>query len=237
MQTAGLRILQHPARFLFGTDSILLAHFAHAPKGASWMDLGTGTGILPLLILARRPLDRFDAVEIQADAADMAARSVALNGLEGRIAVHAMDMLDAPAFFGHGRFDAVVCNPPYGKRGCSLQNPSPAIAIARHEVAITLPQVVSVAGKLLKNGGGFFLIHQADRFLELAALLQAERLEPKRVRLLHPAPGKHAHLVLVEGVKLARAGVSFLSPLFIHEEGGAVSAEMHAIYAGEHDIL
>lgn len=237
LQTAGLHILQHPARFLFGTDSVLLSHFAYAKSGAKWMDLGTGTGILPLLILAKRPRDSFVAVEIQAEAADMAARSVRMNGLEQRIDVRHMDMLDAPAAFGHGSFDAVVCNPPYGRRGGALVNPSDALSIARHEIKITLPQVVETAAKLLKPGGYFFIIHQAERFFELSGLLQGSRLEPKRVRFLHPKPGKNAHLVLVEAMRNGASGAKILPPLFIHDENGEISREMGEIYGGEQDIL
>ncbi len=235
LQAAGYRIIQHPDRFRFGTDAVLLAHFAHAPKNARWLDLGTGTGILPLLIAAHRPFSGFEAVEVQAEAADMAARSMRLNGLNERVLVRCMDMLDAPAFYGSAAFDAIVCNPPYGKRGGGLQSEKDALSIARHEVLITLEQIVGVAERLLKNGGRFFLIQQADRLPELMSLLREKRLEPKRVRLLYPRPGRQAHLALVESVKQGGAGCVFMPPLFIHEESGEVSLETQRIYAGLED--
>lgn len=237
LQAAGYRIIQHPARFCFGTDAVLLAHFAHAPKDAKWLDLGTGTGILPLLIAAHRPFASFQALEIQPEAADMAARSMELNGLSGRIQVTCANILDAPGLFGTGAFDAAVCNPPYGKRGAALQNPEDAKSIARHEVLITLPEIAQTASKLLRNGGRLFMIHQAERLVELLCLLCESRLEPKRVRLLYPRPGKNAHLVLVEAVKLGGAGCVFLPPLCIHDEQGRLNEETKRIYAGEQDIL
>lgn len=237
LQTAGLRLIQNPALFLFGTDSVLLAHFAHAKRGSRWIDLGTGSGVLPLLILANRPDDSFEAVEIQPQVADMAARSMRLNAMEQRIHVHEMNMLAAPKFFGSGAFDAVVCNPPYGKRGGALRNPADAVAIARHELLITLEEVVQTASALVKNGGLVFMVHQAERYTELSSLLVQAHLQPKRVRFLHPAPGKNAHLVLVEALKLGGFGTRFLPPLYIHDGNGKISQEMNEIYAGMQDIV
>ena len=168
LQVEGYRIIQHPDRFRFGTDAVLLQNFARLQPRARVADLGTGTGILPILLCARNPGLTFDAVEIQPDCADMARRSAALNGLSGRISVHEMDLKDAPALLGHDVYDAVLCNPPYGKRGGVLHNPNDALAIARHEIATDLAAVIASGAALLRNGGRFFLIHQADRLPEIA---------------------------------------------------------------------
>ena len=154
LQVAGYRIIQHPGRFRFGTDAVLLQNFARLPARARAVDLGTGTGILPILLCARDPAVRFEAVELQPACADMASRSVALNHLEDRIRVHTMDLKDAPDRLGHSAFDAVLCNPPYGKRGGALRNPRDELAIARHEIATDLAAVVRSAAALLRNGGG-----------------------------------------------------------------------------------
>lgn len=236
LQVAGLRILQDPARFCFGTDAVLLAHFAHAAPDALWCDLGTGTGILPLLLAGHRPFARIDAVEIQPAAADMAARSMRLNGLEQRIFIHPSDIANAPELLGMQRYDAVICNPPYGKRGSALLSPEDAQSIARHEVLITLEQIVRSAARLLKNGGRFFLIHQPERLPELTVLLQENHMELKRLRFCHTRPGKNARFFLMEAVKNARPGCTVLPPLLLYGEDGALSEEVRAIYRGEQDL-
>lgn len=236
LQAEGARIIQHPQRFRFGTDAVLLQNFARLQPRARAIDLGTGTGILPILLCARNAGLTFDAVEIQPDCADMARRSVALNGMSGRICVHEMDLKDAPARLGRDRYDAVLCNPPYGKRGGALHNPNDALAIARHEIATDLASVVASGAALLKNGGRFFLIHQADRLPEIAWRMHEEELPLKRVRLVQPGAGKRAHLVLVEAVKQAGEGCVMLPPLVLHDENGRPTGELQRIYNGEKTV-
>ena len=236
LQVEGYRIIQHPGLFRFGTDAVLLQNFARLPARARAVDLGTGTGILPILLCARDAAVRFAAVELQPACADMARRSVALNHLEDRIQVHTLDLKDAPERLGRGSFDVVLCNPPYGKRGGVLLNPNDALAIARHEVATDLAAVVRSAVCLLRNGGRFFLIHQADRLPEIARRLHAEGAPLKRVRLVYPAPGRDAHLVLCDAVKFAGEGCKFLPPLYLTGEDGAPSPELARIYRGEKTV-
>lgn len=236
LQVEGYRIIQRPDRFRFGTDAVLLQNFARLQPRARVADLGTGTGILPILLCARNPGLTFDAVEIQGDCADMARRSAALNGLSGRISVHEMDLKDAPAHLGHDVYDAVLCNPPYGKRGGVLHNPNDALAIARHEIATDLAAVIASGAALLKNGGRFFLIHQADRLPEIAWRMHEKELPLKRVRLVQPSAGKRAHLVLVEAVKQAGEGCVMLPPLVLHDEHGQPTEELQRIYKGEKTV-
>lgn len=236
LQVSGYRIIQHPGLFRFGTDAILLQNFVRLPARARAVDLGTGTGILAILLCARHPQVSFDAVEIQSACVDMARRSMILNGLEERVRIHEMDLKDAPARLGHNAYDAVVCNPPYGKRGGVLLNPSDALAIARHEVATDLETVVRSGAALLKNGGRFFLVHQADRLTEIVRRMQEHDVPLKRVRLVYPALERRAHLVLCEGIKQAGEGCIFLPPLVLQDGDGKPSAELMRIYAGEKTV-
>ena len=235
LQVSGYRIIQHEKRFRFGTDAVLLQNFAVLQKNARAVDLGTGTGILPILICARQQGVTFEAVEIQEECAEMAQRSVALNGLDDRVKVHAMDLKDAPKLLGN-RFDAVLCNPPYGKRGGVLLNPNDALAIARHEIKTDLAGVIEAGATLLKNGGKFFLIHQADRLPEIAWRMHEKQMPLKRVRLVQPSAGKRCHLVLVEAVKQAGEGCIMLPPLVLHDENGQPTDELERIYRGEKTV-
>ena len=168
LQLDGLHILQKKDGFRFGMDAVLLADFTRTRPRERIADLGTGTGILSLLLSHQQPDTQFEAIELQPDMADMAGRSVELNGLSDRIHVHAMDLRQAPEAFGYEKFHAVVCNPPYGKRGGVLHNPNSALAIARHEILTDLETVVHTASRLLRPGGRFFMVHQADRLAEIA---------------------------------------------------------------------
>jgi len=230
LQRGGLRILQKVHGFRFGTDAVLLAHFAGVRPGDRVVDLGTGTGILPLLMSARRPDAAFTAVELQPDMAEMAARSVALNRLEERIAVREADLRDAPSLLGCGRTDLVVCNPPYSPLGAALPNCDAARALARHEVGCTLAQVIESASALLRNGGRLAMVFPAQRLLELLDAQRAARVEPKRVRLVHQRVEDSPKLALVEGVKLARPALHWMPPLILCDADGAYTAEAQRIY-------
>ncbi len=235
LQVNGLHIIQHPGRFRFGTDAVLLQNFAELKKNAKAIDLGTGTGILPILLCARNESVSFDAVEIQADCADMARRSVVLNRMEDRIHIYEMDLKDAPERLGGG-YDAVLCNPPYGKKGSVLHNPNDALAIARHEILTDLETVLGTAGRLLKTGGRLFMVHQADRLPEIIRLAARESLTLKRLRLVFPAPGKFAQLVLMDFLKDGHEGCRVLPPLTMQDENGDVAQELQRIYRGEKTV-
>ena len=147
-----------------------------------------------------------------------------------------MDLADAPHRLGAGKYDAVMCNPPYGKRGGALVNPSDALSIARHEVLTTLEDCARAGAALLRNGGRYFMIHQADRLLEIAQCMAQHHMQVKRVRLCHPRPDRCAHLVLLEAVKLAKEGCIFLPPLVIHDAQGRPTPELARIYRGEKTV-
>lgn len=233
LQRGSLKILQRPDGFRFGMDSVLLAWFAslRTPSGKA-IDLGTGSGILPLLCCARMPKATFDAVEIQPEVAGMAGRSVLLNGLEARIRVHAMDLRDAPARLGHEQYRLAVCNPPYGKAGGGMQNPDAGLRTARHEAQDTdIAAICRAAGALLQNGGRFDLVFPAPRLLELMDALRGARIEPKRILMVHPKWGTAPNLALVEGIKAAKPMLEFLPPLYVRDEQGRETEELMRIYA------
>ena len=227
----GWRILQRPDGFCFGMDSVLLADFASGWAGIRHaVDLGCGSGVLPLLIRARMPGVCFDAVEIQPEIADMAARTMLICGVDAFIRVHAMNLLDAPKALGFERYDLAVSNPPYGKAGDAILNEKPERRAARHECAADIYTICRTAFSLLRNGGRFALIFPAHRFLELMNALCAARMEPKRVRLIHPRWGKAPNLFLTEGIKAAKPGLLFMPPLYIRDDAGNETEELRRIY-------
>lgn len=230
LQFEGLRIIQRPDAFRFGTDAVLLADFAAARPGDRVVDFGTGSGILPLLMAARQPNSTYDALEIQPDMADMAGRSVRLNGLEGRIRVHEMDLRESPRALGRQWANLVVCNPPYGRLGTALTNPQESKRIARHEGACTLEEVAEAAFQLLVTGGRIALIYPAPRALELMCALRACRLEPKRIRTVHAQAGREPKLILMDAVKDGGSMLHWQSPLILSEADGQPTPEWKRIY-------
>lgn len=230
LQLSGMRILQKKHGFHFGMDAVLLADFAQIGEKDHVADFGTGTGILPLLLIGRNKGARFDTFEIQPDMADMAARTMALNALETRVTVHALPVENAPSVLPDGTLDAIVCNPPYGQPGATLRNPSPALALARHQDARGLQAWLATAYRLLRGHGRFAMIYPAPRMLEAMRQLSAAHLEPKRFRLVYPSAEKDANLVLIEGQKDARPMLHPLPPLIIYGPDGEMTGELRRIY-------
>ena len=230
LQHDGLRILQRPGAFRFGTDAVLLADFAAARPGERVVDFGTGTGILPLLIASRARGTTFDALEIQPDMADMAARSVAMNGLSDRIRVHCADLRDAASLLGHGRTDLLVCNPPYGKRGGTLTNEAAPLLLARHETDCTIQDVTAACAAVLRTHGRLSMVFPAARLLELLDAMRQSRLEPKRIRLVCARVDRAPYLALVEAMKNAKPGLLWMPPLIVYRQDGIETDELRRIY-------
>ena len=230
LQLAGMRILQKEGGFRFGMDAVLLADFARVETRDRAADFGTGTGILPLLLMGRKKGAHVDAFEIQPDMAEMAARTMALNGLSERVAVHALPVERAWEVVPDGSLDAIVCNPPYGQPGQTLRNPSEALSLARHQTAEGLRGWMTMAYRLLKGKGRLALIYPAPRMLELMRLLSGAHLEPKRFRLVYPCADKPANLVLIEAQKDARPMLHPLPPLIVYEPDGSMTPELQRIY-------
>ena len=230
LQLAGLRILQKKDGFRFGMDAVLLADFARVEKRDHVADFGTGTGILPLLLAGRGLGAQFDALEIQPDMADMAKRSVSLNGLTERITVHNVPVEEAESVIAPGTLDAIVCNPPYGIPGATLLNPAKTLSTARHQTETGLTDWYRMAYRLLRGKGRFHMVYPAPRMLEAMTALSKARLEPKRFRLIYPYADKPANLVLIEAMKDAKPMLHPEPPLIVYEKDGAMTAELKRIY-------
>ena len=230
LQCQGLKIIQRRDAFRFGTDSVLLADFAAPRKRDVAVDLGCGTGAIALLMAGHQPNLRVDAVELQIEIADMAKRSVALNGLEARVRVHCLDMREAWRALGAGKFSLAVCNPPYGRSGAALESQNEAKRIARHEGDLTPADLAKSAAMLLKNGGRFCAVYPAPRAYELMRAMDGAGIAPKRVRTVHGVAGRTPKFVLLEGVKGGGEGLHWLTPLVLRNEDGTFTEEWHRIY-------
>lgn len=226
----GYQIIQDPERFCFGMDAVLLAGFTKVKPGEKVLDLGTGTGILPILLEARTEGISFTGLEIQPDSADMASRSVRLNHLEEKVRIVTGDIKEADRLFGAGSYHVVTCNPPYMTDMHGLKNPNEAKAIARHEILCTLEDVVSQAAKLLMPNGRFYLVHRPFRLAEIITCLCAHALEPKRMRLVHSYADRDPNMVLIEALRGGRSGMTVEKPLVIFEKPGTYRDEICEIY-------
>jgi len=230
LQRGGLRIIQRTDAFRFGTDAVLLSSFAHPRRNTLVCDLGTGTGVIPLLLYGREDTISVDAVEIQPEMAEMASRSMALNGLSDRIRVINGDLRCIREILPHGRYELVVCNPPYGKARGTLLNPDLSKRIARHEETCCIADVTEAARWLLKSGGRLCCVFPAARMMELAQCMREHRIMPKRIRMIHSSIEKEAHLCLMEGMVDAHEGLRIEKPLIIYRPDGSYTDEMNEIY-------
>ena len=227
------KLIQDPARFCFGMDAVLLSGFARIKPGEHVLDLGTGTGIIPILLEAKTEAEHLTGLEIQPESAEMAARSVAYNNLSDKISIVTGDIKEAGNLFGAASFDVVTCNPPYmiGQHG--LTNGEQAKRIARHEVLCTFEDVAAQAAKVLRPGGNFFLVHRPFRLVEILTTLSKYQLEPKRMRLVHPFVDKEPNMVLIEAKKGGKSRITVEPPLIVYREKGVYTDEIYDIYKPE----
>lgn len=226
----GYQIIQDKNRFCFGMDAVLLSGFAKVKPGETVLDLGTGTGIIPILLEAKTDGAHFTGLEIQPDSADMARRSVALNALERKVDIVTGDIKDASKLFGASSFDVITTNPPYmiGQHG--LQNPDEAKAIARHEVLCTLEDIMRESSKLLKPKGRFYMVHRPFRLSEIFCCMTKYGIEPKRMKLVHPFIDKEPNMVLIEGLHGGNPRMTVEKPLIVYKEQGKYTDEIYDIY-------
>lgn len=230
LQRNGYQIIQNPEKFCFGMDAVLLTGFAKAHEKDVLLDIGTGTGIIPLLMSAKYHCAHLTGLEIQEESADMARRSVAMNGLQDRIDIVTGDVREADKIFKSASFDCITCNPPYmiGQHG--LTNPKAPKAIARHEILCTLEDVVRTAAKLLKTGGHFYLVHRPFRLAEIMTTLSQYKLEPKRMQLVYPYVDKEPNMVLLEAVRGGKPRMTVEKPLIIFDAPGVYTSEISEVY-------
>jgi tRNA1Val (adenine37-N6)-methyltransferase len=226
----GYMLIQKNNAFKFGVDAVLLADFAQVKRSDQVLEMGTGTGIIPILLHAKKQPASITALEIQADMADLARRNIKYNKLEDKISILHMDIKEAPERLGRAEYDCVVTNPPYVKKEAGINNPEESKAIARFEIACTLQDVVSTAKQLLRTGGKLFMVHRADRLVDIIYEMRAQGLEPKRIRFVHSNAGKRPHLLLIEGVRGGRPELKFMDPLYIYDDKGEYTEEIHRIY-------
>ena len=230
LQRNGYRIIQDPDRFCFGMDAVLLSGFATAKKGDKVLDMGTGTGIIPILMEAKTEAEHLTGLEIQPESADMALRSVKLNGLEDKISIVTGDIKEAKNLFPKASFQVITSNPPYmiGQHG--LVNPHSEKAIARHEVLCTLEDVTSNAAALLVPGGHFYMVHRPFRLAEIMTTLVKYRLEPKRMQLVYPYIDKEPNMVLIEATRGGKSRLQVEKPLIVYEKPGVYTPEIYDVY-------
>ena len=230
LQRNGLKIIQKTDGFCFGMDAVLLSGFAHVKRGEKVLDMGTGTGIIPLLLSAKTQGEHFTALEIQKEIAEMAARSVAMNHLEDKIEIVNGDIKEASRIFGGASFDVVTTNPPYMNDAHGLKNPTEVKAISRHEVLCTLDDVVREGAKVLKSGGRMYMVHRPHRLIEIITAMKQYKMEPKRMCMVHPFKDKEANMVLIEAVKGGGSWLKMEAPIIVYKEPGVYTDEIYSIY-------
>lgn len=231
LQINGYELIQHPGKFCFGMDAVLLANFARVKKNECALDLGTGTGIIPILLTAKTEGNHFTGLEIQEESADMARRSVAHNHLEEKVNIVTGDIKEAAGIFGPASFDVITTNPPYmiGQHG--IANPSDAKAIARHEVLCDLNDILRESARILKPRGRFYMVHRPFRLAEILSKMIQVGIEPKRMRMVHPFVDKEPNMVLIEGMRGANSRMRIEPPLVVYKEQGVYSEELLSEYA------
>ena len=230
LQRNGYQIIQNENGFCFGMDAVLLSGFARVKKGEQALDLGTGTGIIPILLEAKTEGRHFTGLEIQETSADMAQRSVCLNDLQRKISIVQGDIKSATELFGKGSMDVVTSNPPYMTGQHGLVNPDMPKAIARHEILCTLEDVIGQAAALLKENGRFYMVHRPFRLAEIISLMVQYRIEPKRMKLVYPYVDREPNMVLIEGLRGGKPRMTVEKPLIVYREPGQYTDEIYDIY-------
>ncbi len=226
----GYKIIQHPDKFCFGMDAVLLSNYAKVKPGEKCLDLGTGTGIIPILLAAKTKGEHFTGLEIQPGSVEMATRSVRYNNLEDRIDIVEGDIKEAAAIFGPSTMQVVTSNPPYMTNHHGLKNPTDAKAIARHEVLCSLEDVICQTARVLVPGGRCYFVHRPFRLVEIFTLMKQYKLEPKRMRLVYPYKDREPNMVLIEGVRGGGPQLTVEAPLIVYEAPGVYTQEIYDLY-------
>ena len=228
LQMDGLKLYQDTDAFCFGMDAVLLSGFADVRPGERVLDIGTGNGVLPVLLSAKTQAEHFTGIEIQEDAAKLAEKNVRLNGLEDKITIICGDVREFK-----GRFQVIVTNPPYIPCGSGIPAKD-AKGIARHEITLSLRGLMDTAASLLPQRGRMYMVHRAERLPDIIDEMRRAKIEPKTLRTVHPCADRDAQLVLVEGIRGGRPQMTVQPPLIIHDEEGHYTEEADRIYGIRH---
>lgn len=232
LQLGGIKIIQNPNWFCFGTDAVLLADYASKSikKGAVTLDMCTGNGIIPLLLSQKSCSDTICGIEIQDNIAEMAQRSVTLNNLDSKIKIISGDLKEAERLFGKRSFTNITCNPPYKESGGGLTNKSDPATLARHEILCSLEDIIRVSSILLEPYGKLCMIHRPERLADIICLMRQYKIEPKRLRFVHPLPSRTATMILIEGAYCGRPKLFLDPPLYVYKDTNVYSDEINRIY-------
>lgn len=230
LQRNGLKIIQNSEKFCFGIDAVLLSDFSKVRKNEKVLDIGTGTGIIPILLTAKTEGLHFTGLEIQEESADMANRSVIMNSLSEKVEIVNGDIKDGLKLFERESFNVITSNPPYMIESAGEGNEDEPKSIARHEIKCTLDDVIREGSKLLKVGGRFYMVHRPFRLVEIFETFRKYHLEPKRMRMVHPYINKEPNMVLIEALKGGKPRLTVDKPLIVYNEAGKYTDEIYEIY-------
>ena len=234
LEYKGLKIIQNKNGFCFGIDSVLLSDFAkNIKKNAKVIDIGTGTGIISILLSKKTELSKIYGVEIQEEVANMAQRSVQLNNLQDKIEIINSNIKNIFDILNQNDFDAIVTNPPYMKVNTGAINEEKKKLISRHEVECTLEDIIKISYKLLKSNGEFYMVHRAERIVDILFYLRQYKLEPKILRFIQPNLNKEPNLILIKAVKNAGYQLNIKKPLIVYDQKGNYTDEILEIYNKE----
>ena len=231
LEFKGYKIIQNSEGFCFGIDAVLLSDFAkNLKKNSKVIDLGTGTGILPILLSGKTQLKNIIGIEVQEEVANMAKRSIELNSLKDKVEIINDNILNLEKLYGKGYFDVVVTNPPYKKLNTGIQNESEKKLISRHEITANLEEFIKVSKNILKDKGEFYMIHRPERLVDILYLMRKYKVEPKQIRFVSPNVNKEPNLVLIKGIKNANEFLKFEKNLYVYNEDGTYTDEILTIY-------
>lgn len=231
LEYKGLKLIQNKKGFCFGVDAVLLSDYAKGiKKGSTVVDIGTGTGIVAILLCAKTNLKKIYGIELQEEVANIAQRNVELNGLDDKMEVVNINIKDVFSKLEKNKIDVIVTNPPYKKHDTGVKNLDTRQLISRHEVECTLEDIIKNASLLLKDLGEFYMVHRAERIVDIFVTLRKYKLEPKNIRFVHSKIGEKPNLVLVKAVKCAKEFLKIDKPLVIYGEDGNYTDEIYEIY-------
>lgn len=231
LEFKGLKIIQNNNGFKFGMDSVILSDFAKNIKNNSKvLDMGTGTGIISILLSGKTKSSKIIGIEVQQEVAEMAKRSVILNNLENKIEIINDNIKNIENYFENNYFDSIVTNPPYQKNNTGLKSEDYKNLISRHEIECSLEDIIKKSFKMLKDKGEFYMVHRPERLVDILSLMRTNKIEPKELKFVYPKISEKPNLVLIKGIKSAKEFLRVEKPLIIYNEDGKYTKELLKIY-------